>query len=643
MKAKMMWLLSLLIGLTMGVTMQAESKSAGQSAIPNYSETLRKDIPVEYTWKIEDIYADKQAWDADLAETEKMIAQIDAKAPAWTQSAAAMLEFLNLQNDISMKLDRLYSYASHQSNMDIGNTDYLKMKGSIQSTSVNLSMKLAFVNTDILKLGREKFEAYLKAEAGLAPYKFGIDEVFRGEAHILPEDQQRIVSMTGLFTSAFDQTAGTLRDMEIPPQEVTLSDGSKVNLNYINYSIHRASKNQADRETAMVEYFKNMKKFENTLATLLDAEMKSHFFNAKTHKHEDCLKAKLFGDNIDPSVYHNLITTVKENLEPLHRYIRLKQRMLKLDKYHYYDIYASAVKSVDKKYTWNEATTIVGDLVKPLGADYQKNLKRAFVERWIDIYPNKGKETGAYSGGVYGVHPFVKMNYDGTYSDVSTLAHELGHSMHSFYSNQTQHYTNSHYPIFLAEVASTFNENLLMDYLLKNEKDDMFTLFVLDNYLERFRATVYRQTLFAEFELEMHQMVEQGKTLTADWLNGKYLELTRLYYGHDKNVTDVGDYIQNEWSVIPHFYYNFYVFQYSTGIVASMALTDQVLKQGKPAQERYLGFLKAGSSDFPIEILKKAGVDMTQPQPYQAALGRFDQMVGEMEKIVTRLEKSGKI
>lgn len=639
----MMWFFASLISLVVAVTMQAEVKSAGTSASPNYSETPRKDIPVEYTWKIDDIYPDMNAWNADKEEVQKMITQIDTKVPTWLQSAGDMLESLNLFNKISIKLNKLSSYVSHQSNMDLGNTEFQKLKGDVRNIEVNLNMKLAFVNTDLIKLGQETFSAYLKTEPGLLPYKFGIEEVFRNQAHILPEEQERLLSMTGLFTGAFDQTSGILRDVEIPSPEVTMNDGSKIVLNYINYSICRTSKNQADRETAMVNYFQNMKKFENTFATLLDAEMKSQYFSAKSHRFDDCLQARLFGNSIDPSVYHNLIKVVNENLDPLHRYIRLKQRMLKLDKYHYYDVYASAVKSVDKHYTWDEATQLVQAAVKPLGLDYQTNLKRSFAERWIDIYPNKGKETGAYSGGVYGVHPYVKMNYDGSYSNVSTLAHELGHSMHSFYSYQTQHYTNSNYPTFLAEVASTFNENLLMDYLVKNEKDDFFMLFILDNYLERFRATVYRQTLFAEFELAMHQMAEEGKTLTADWLNGKYLELTRHYYGHDKNVTDVGDYIQNEWSVIPHFYLNYYVFQYSTGIIASMALTDQMLKQGKPAQQKYLDFLKAGGSDFPITILKKAGVDMTQPQPYQAALGRFNELVGEMEKIVARLEKSGKM
>ncbi len=619
------------------------AQSGKSSAIPDFSNIPRKDIPVEYTWRIEDIYADMDAWNSDKKAAEVLIAQLDDKAKGWTESTGAMLAFLELKNEISLKLYMLYSYVYSQSNMDLGNTEWQSLKGDIRTVLVNLNTKLAFVNNDILALGQEKFDTYLKSEPKLEPYRFSIAEVLRSQSHILPEEQQQIVSMTGLFTTGFDQAAGILRDVEIPSVELTLPDKTTILLNYANYSMLRASKDQTVRMQSMKAYFENMKKFENTLATLLDSEMKSQFFQAKSRKYEDCLAARLFGDNIDPSVYYNLISVVKENLAPLHRYVALKQKMLKLDSCHYYDLYASSVKSVNKVYPWSDASQIILGALKPLGDDYQKGLQRAFGERWIDVYPNKGKETGAYSMGVYGVHPYIKMNYDGTYSNLSTLAHELGHTMHSWYSSQAQPYVNSDYATFLAEIASTFNENLLMDYLLKSEKDDLFKLYIMDNYLERVRATIFRQVMFSEFELNMHQMVEQGQTLTADWLNNRYLELTREYYGHSKGLVDVGEYIQNEWSVIPHFYLNYYVFQYSTGIIASMALTDQVLKKGKPAQESYLTFLKAGGSDHPIEILKRAGVDMTKPEPYHAALKRIDTMVGEMEKIVARLEKAGKI
>jgi len=309
----------------------------------------------------------------------------------------------------------------------------------------------------------------------------------------------------------------------------------------------------------------------------------------------------------------------------------------------YEDIYASAVKSINKTYTYDEAVNLVLEAVKPLGDEYVSALKNGFNSGWVDIYPNKDKQTGAYSEGVYGVHPFVKMNYDGKYDAVSTLAHELGHSMHSYLSNKTQPFTIAQYPIFLAEIASTFNENLLMDYMLKNEKDDLFKLYILDSYLDQVRGTIYRQTLFAEFELAMHQRVEEGKTLTPDWLNSKYLDLTREYYGDDKGVVEVGDYIQNEWSYIPHFYMNYYVFQYSTGMISSMALSKNVLDNVPDAKEKYLGMLKAGGSDFPLEILKRAGVDLTQETVYKDAFKRFDDLLNEMEKLVVKLKSEGKL
>jgi oligoendopeptidase F len=281
--------------------------------------------------------------------------------------------------------------------------------------------------------------------------------------------------------------------------------------------------------------------------------------------------------------------------------------------------------------------------MKPLGKDYTDVIKKALTSRWIDIYPNKNKQTGAYSGGVYGIHPYVKMNYNGSYGAVSTLTHELGHSMHSYLSDQTQPYPMADYPIFLAEIASTFNENMLVDYFIKNEKDDLFKLYVIDSYLDQLRGTIYRQTLFAEFELTMHEYVEQGGTLTADWLNAKYLELTRLYYGHNEGVCQVDDFIQNEWSIVPHFYYNFYVYQYSTGIIASMALSDKVIKGEKGSTERYLSFLKSGGSKYPLETLKTAGIDLTTPSPYEQAIKRYDSLVTEMEKIAAKLKKEGKL
>ncbi len=610
-----------------------------EKKIPDYSLQNRKDVPVEYTWKIEDLFASTADWQAEKEVVTKLIAQIDEKAKGWTSSPNTMLALLDLTNDIDLKGSRLMSYASHQSNTDMGNTQFQGMEGEIRTIFVQLNTKLAFLQPDVLALGGEKFTSYLQAEPKLAVYRFGIESILREKDHVLPGEQQRIASLTGLFAGATGRASGQFNDVELPPAEITLSDGQKAILNYPTYLRLRASKNAADRSLAMTAFWKNQKKFENTLAILQDGAIKQHWFDAQIHNYPDCLSARLFGENISPEVYHQLIRSVHEYLPALQHYLALKQKMLGLPKFRYEDIYASAVQAVDKTYTLDEARKITEAALTPLGKDYAVALKQAFDNRWMDLYPNKGKESGAYSGGVYGLHPYIKLNYNGDYDAVSTLVHELGHAMHSNFSDLTQPYATSNYATFLAEIASTFNEHLLMHYLLKNEKDDLFKLYILDNYLDGFRGTLFRQTLFAEFELAMHNRVEQGQTLTADWLNQKYLELTRQYYGHDKGVCQVDDYIEVEWNRISHFYLNYYVFQYSTGLIASMALSDQVVNGGRNEQIRYLEFLKAGGSDYPLAILKKAGVDMTRPEPYVRALKRFDQLVGEMEKIVARLKK----
>jgi oligoendopeptidase F len=622
--------------------LMAGQENKMEKKIPDYSLQDRKDVPVAYTWKIEDLFASEADWQAEKENMARDIAKIDPLAKDWTASPAAMLALLDLVSGIELQGSRLMSYASHQSDTDMGNTHYQAMQGEIRTRFVQMNSKLSFMQPDILALGAEKFAAYLEAEPKLAVYRFGVESILRERDHILPNEQQRIASLTGLFSGVPAGASGMLNNVEAPRTEVTLSDGKKVLLDQAAYQRLRTSKSAADRTHVMKSFWENQKKFENTMAILLDGAMKQHFFSAQVHKYPDCLSARLFGENISPEVYQQLIRQVHAYLPALQRYLALKQKMLGLPEFRYEDVYASAVQAVDKTFSMAEARRIIEAALKPLGKEYADALRHAFEDRWMDLYPNKGKESGAYSGGVYGVHPYIKLNFNGDYDAVATTAHELGHALHSYFSDKSQPYPTSDYTTFLAEIASTFNEHMLMHYLLKNEKDDLFKLYILDNYLDGFRGTLFRQTLFAEFELAMHQRVEAGQTLTADWLNQKYLELTRQYYGHEKGVCQVDDYIQSEWSGIPHFYLNYYVFQYSTGIIASMALSDMVLKGDKKTRDGYLDILKAGGSDYPLNILEKAGVDMTRPEPYIAALKRFDQLVGEMEKIVARLKKQKK-
>jgi oligoendopeptidase F len=616
---------------------------AQEKKIPDYSTTPRKDIPVEFTWKIEDLYASQDDWKTDKDALVSMASEIDAKSKGWTDSPDKMLDMFEFSDAMYLKGARLFAYAGNSSNMELSNPVFQMMKGELQSIYVQFGTKMAFMREDILKMDDKVLQDYFKKQPKLENYRKNVEDIIRERDHILPQDQEKIITQTGLFTSTPSQASGFLRDVDMPAPEITLSDGTKIVLNSANYQKYRASKNPQDRTLVMKTFWGNYKKYENTLASLLDGAMKQHLFTAKVRKYKDCLEARLFGDNIDENVYNSLIKNMHENLGTLHRFMKLKKELLGLDKMRYEDIYASAVKSVDKTYTYDEAVNLVLEATKPLGEEYVNALKIGFESRWVDIYPNKDKQSGAYSYGVYGVHPFVKMNYDGEYDAVSTLAHELGHSMHSYFASKTQTFANAQYPTFLAEIASTFNENLLIDYMLKNEKDDLFKLYLLDNYLDQARGTIYRQTLFAEFELAMHQRVEEGKTLTPEWLNKKYLDITREYYGHDKGVMEVGEYIQNEWSYIPHFYMNYYVFQYSTGMISSMALSKSVLDNVPGAKEKYLGLLKAGGSDFPLETLKKAGVDLTQETAYKDAFKRFDELLNEMEKIVAKLKSEGKL
>ena len=635
MKFKTLFILVLAISLVSPLV--AESKS--KKEIPDYSTTARTDIPVEYTWKIDDLYTNIDAWKTDKDSLSQMLDSIDKMAADWTSSPKKMLALLDLRSEITKKGARLNSYASNQSDMDLGDPTYRQMSGQIRNILVQVRSKFSFMNDDVLKLGKETFDNYVKSEPGLKPYVFRIMDIFRTEKHVLPTEEQKIASLTGLFARTPGNAAGILNDVDLPAPEVTLSDGKKIVLNYANYSKYRAAKNRSDRELVMKTFWANHKKFENTFAVLFDGGMKQHLFNARIHNYKDCLEARLSRDNMDPAVYYTLIKYVRANLEPLHRYLNLKKEMLGLDAFKYADMYASSVESVEKEYTYDEAKAIVLASLKPLGKEYTDMLETAFKNRWIDVYPNKGKQSGAYSGGVYGAHPFIKMNYDGTYDNVSTLTHELGHAMHSYLTDKTQHFANSNYPTFLAEIASTFNENLLIQYLLKHEKDDLLKLFILDAYIQQVKGTIYRQTHFAEFELAMHREVEEGGTLTPKWLNEKYLELARFYYGHDKGVVDVDEYIQDEWASIPHFFMNYYVFSYSTGMIASMALSDMVLNGKDAERERYLDFLRAGGSRYPLDTLKLAGVDMTTPAPYEAAFKRIGELVAEMEKIVKRLKK----
>jgi len=606
-----------------------------------YSTVARKEIPEEFTWDLTHLFADLQAWEVERDRIKGLEQRIADHQGSWTRSAENMLAFYQFLDDLYINGSKAYQYASFLNNMELDNPQYRKMLGEMQFIFNQIQSKLAFIEPDIVQLGEETFEQFLSEKPELEDYSTGVRNTLRRAQHILPKEQARIVSLTGMFARTPSQASSALNNVDIPNPVVTLSDGREYTLNYSTFARLRSSKDPRDRQLVVDTFFDNISKYENTFSILLDGEMKRHLFSATVRDYGDTLSARMDVDNIDTEVYNLTVEQVRQNLEPLHRHLQLKGQLLGLDEFRYVDMYASAVPAVERNYTWKEAHGLVEQSLQLMGPDYLKPFNRAFEERWIDRYPNKGKQSGAFSSGVYGVHPYVKMNFTGDFNNVSTLTHEMGHAMHSWFSNNAQPYAKHDYTIFLAEIASTFNEHMLIDHLLSSEDDPLFKLYVLDEYLNGLRGTIYRQSLFAEYERAMHQQAEQGQTLTPDWLNSTYLELTRHYYGHQQGVTKVDEYIQHEWSLIPHFFYNYYVIYYTTGIIASMALQKMVKEEGESGVAKYVEFLSAGSSDYSLKILKRAGVDMTTPQPYQAAAERLSSLVDEMETLVATCRESG--
>ena len=430
---------------------------------------------------------------------------------------------------------------------------------------------------------------------------------------------------------------GIFSDADFPYPSVTLNDGKTVKVDNAGFNVYRALPNRDDRQKVMAAFFGALGTYRNTFGTTLNAQMQADVFNARTRKYPTALEAALDGPNIPTSVYTRLVDGVNKHLPTFHRYLSLRKKMMGVSELHYYDLYAPLVASVDLTYPIEQGQELVLTALKPLGSDYLNVIKRSFNERWIDVYPTEGKRSGAYSnGGAYDVHPYMLLNYNNKYTDVSTLAHELGHAMHSYYSNKTQPYATASYPIFLAEVASTFNEALLIDSMLKTITDRDAKLSLLGNYLEGIKGTVFRQTQFAEFELRAHEMVEKGQPLTGEALDKLYGEITRKYYGHDKGVSKVDDYIAHEWAFIPHFYRTYYVFQYATSFTASAALSEKVLAGDPAATKRYLTLLSAGGSKYPIELLKDAGVDMTSDEPLELTIKKMNRVMDEIEKLLGR-------
>jgi oligoendopeptidase F len=512
------------------------------------------------------------------------------------------------------------------------------MQQEMTQVGAMFGAETSYMEPEILKLDPSKVEAFISSEPRLKVYSFYLHDILRRRAHTLSDSEEKLLASASIVAGASSDTYGILSDADFPHPTVTLSDGKSVKLDSAAFNLYRTVPNRADREKVMSSFFGSLGDFRATFGSTLNGQIQSDVFYAKARNYENALQRSLDAANIPTTVYTRLIDGVNRGLPTFHRYLKLRKKMMGVSELHYYDLYAPLVASVDLTYTVDEAEKQVLEALKPLGPDYAAAANRAFNERWIDMYATPGKRSGAYSnGGAYDVHPYMLINYNGKYTDVSTVAHELGHTMQSYLSNKTQPYPLADYPIFVAEVASTFNEALLIDHMLKTIKDDATRLSLLGNYLEGIKGTVFRQTQFAEFELRAHEMAEKGEPLTGDALSKLYADITKKYYGHDQGVCIVDDYIQYEWSFIPHFYRNFYVYQYATSFTASAALSEKVLAGDAAATKRYLTFLSSGGSKYPIDLLKDAGVDMTSDEPLNLTLQKMNRVMDEMEKIIAKM------
>ena len=601
------------------------------------SERDRSKTPDEYKWDLTAIYPSDQAWRAAKEKLSSELPKLRQFQGALASSASRLAEALETQSSFDKELNRLYVYAAMKSDEDTRVSTYQGMQQEMIQLGSVLGTETAFIEPEILKMDNATIERFLAEEPRLKIYRHYLEDIARRRAHTLSNAEEKLLAASSVMASAPASVFGIFADADFPYPSVTLSDGKTVKLDKAAFSLHRASPSREDRQKVMEAFFTALGKYRGTFGSMMNSNVQASVFYARARNYETSLQASLDQNNIPVSVYSRLVEGVNRNLPAFHRYLKLRKRMMGLTELHYYDLYAPLVSSVDTKYPVDVAERNILAALAPLGPEYAAGARRAFTERWIDMYPNEGKTSGAYSnGGAYDVHPFMLLNYNGKYDDMSTLAHELGHTMHSYFSNKTQPYPLSSYPIFVAEVASTFNEALLIDYTLKQIKDDATRLSLLGNYLEGIKGTVFRQAQFAEFELRMHEMVEKGEPLTGDSLAKLYGEIVKKYYGHDQGVCIVDDYIANEWSFVPHFYNSFYVFQYATSFTASSALSEKVLSGDKGATERYLKFISSGRSKYPIELLKDAGVDMTTDEPLELTVKKMNRVMDEMERLLDK-------
>lgn len=602
--------------------------------------TPREQIPEKYKWNLGDMYPNKDAFLADQKSVQSKLPGMEKCQGHMGDSAKSLKDCLDLYFGISQQYSKMAAFTSMQYDENLKNQDSQKLKEETSQLGVTLRVKTAWMTPEILGIGEKKIDDFLKQEPGLAIYHHFLDDIVRTAAHTLTAPEEELLSRTGMISDAAYNaySAYTSSDMIFPT--IKLFDGTEVHLTQAAYTKYRALPNQADRKAVFDAFWAAFAVDQNTLGVLLNAQTQRDWFYAKSRKYDTSVASALDAYNIPVNVYTQLVSDVNKNLPSLHRYLNLRKKMLGLDKLHYYDTYPSIVKDVEIPYKYEESTALMEESLKPMGDEYLNSLKQGLASRWVDVYPNDGKRSGAYSSGsLFTAHPYLFLNFNDDYDSITTLTHEMGHTMHSYFSSKYQPYPTADYAIFVAEVASTFNEALLNNYLVSKETDPNKKLFLLGNQLERVRQTIFRQAMFAEFELETHSRVEKGETLTGEDLTKLYLGLLKKYYGNDQGVCEIDNAYGIEWAYIPHFYYNFYVYQYSTGQVASTALAEKVIEGQKGAVDRYIAFLKSGSSDYPIQLLKNAGVDLTTSEPFELAMKSFNRTMDQIEEILNSQKK----
>ncbi|MBU9721782.1 MULTISPECIES: oligoendopeptidase F [Bacillaceae] len=599
---------------------------AGTTKLPK-----RDEIPKELTWDLEDIYATDDDWEKEFSEVKEMFPKLTEFRGKLGSSGEKLYEALQYQNEISKKLSKLYTYSHMRYDQDTTNSFYQGFNDRASQLVSQVTNAASFITPELLAVPEEKIKQFLTEYPELQLYKHALEQLNHQRPHVLSEKEESLLAQASEVTENSANTFGMLNNADMKFPEVKDEEGNDVEITHGRYIRFLESDDVTVRRDAFKAVYETYGKYKNTFSSTLSGNVKKNIFNANVRNYDSARQAALSKNHIPEVVYDQLVSTVNDHLHLLHKYVKLRKRVLGVDELHMYDLYTPLVKEVDMKIKYDEAKELVKKGVKPLGSEYVSIIQEGFDNRWVDVEENVGKRSGAYSSGAYGTRPYILMNWQDNVNNLFTLAHEFGHSVHSYYTRETQPYPYANYSIFVAEVASTCNEALLNDYMLKTTEDKQRRLYLLNHFLEGFRGTVFRQTMFAEFEQLIHEKAAAGEPLTADHLSELYYDLNKKYFGDDIVVDEE---IALEWARIPHFYYNFYVYQYATGYSAATALAKQILDEGEPAVERYIDFLKAGSSDYPINVLKKAGVDMTSPEPIKQALSVFEETLEELESLL---------